>query len=183
MAIAVAELKHRDDMTDNHKENLVLFQVALRQRLQQENEFEPRILVTKSGRNCVDQILSGNSPAAANNPSERNIFGIAHETIKKFLGDNFPATRDLFNFVDYVFNKAYVLEELRLHDIHQAIRVFAIMNNRGRGAGRQRRPHQEPLVPEGRRRREVQPDVDNWDEASQTLFKCRLKRLRTMDFL
>ena len=78
MAIAVAELKQREDMTENHKENLVLFQVALRQRLR-ENEFEPRILVTKSGRDCVDQILSGATPSSPTNPSERNL-SIAHET-------------------------------------------------------------------------------------------------------
>jgi hypothetical protein len=179
-AIAVAELDKRGDVTPNRVNQLATYRLALIEHFDEEHE-EPRILVTENARSHYSLLLSGSPlPEKKDTYSEENI-QIAYDTISNFLEINYTETADLFALLSHIFSRAYVLE-LRLDDMPEAIRTFATMNHRGRDLD------DADLIKNLLFQQVEDPErfeniSQSWDTAARTLYQCRLKRLKPMDFL
>lgn len=143
---------------------------------------EPRILIAENGRDLISQLIQSGSvqDCKPSNPSEENLVD-AYSAICDFLNENFSEVNELLSFVTYVCNRVYVLE-LRLNDLSQAIRVFLVMNHRGMtlaDADLIKNLLFQKITDE----KKFDEISRSWNTAAETLFGCRLKRLRTMDFL
>jgi hypothetical protein len=182
MNAATLELDRRADRTLYHDQNLVAFKACLEQRVRDDPAFVPRLLGAKGARDVLAKILSGSDVRtdAGGNQSETNILD-AYLWIQEYLSSNYVSTEELFNFVDYVFRKAYVLE-LKLFDEKEAIRVFAVINHRGKPLNDADliKNHLFQRIDDDAKFEEISK---KWEEATNTLFDARLKRMKSMDFL
>ena len=204
IAISVAKLDKRKDRKRILETKFSTYKLALLHHEDGAENAIHRLHVSGLGRNFIDLIIPiedetqnefvvGDDTAeesggdfvkikfpTAENPSEENI-ETAYGIINSFLDKNYPETQELFEFLSYVCSRAYVLE-LRLGSMSQAIRTFAIMNHRGReldDADLIKNLLFEKIK-DPTRFNEISV---NWDDAQNELFRSRLKRVKSMDFL
>jgi len=174
------ELELRADLEDFQKDQKLLLQLAIVNSSKGKNE--PRLLVTENAQTIISLILENKlvKGSKTNNFSEENIKE-AYLKFKSYLGNEYPSTSDLFEFVFFVFYHVFVLE-LRLASIAEAVRVFASMNNRGKGLVDSDliKNLLFAVVSENDNYKKMAAD---WDFAVEALYKSKYKRLKSMDYL
>lgn len=145
-------------------------------------QFPPRVAVAADGEEIIKAILD-NQPL----PKEDSLTGYTQEnllaaygSIVKFLEEKFESVQAIFDFIKYA-NSRVRLMALNVKDTHQALRIFARINNRGMSLD-------DADLIKNLLFQEVTPrDYDrisqDWDSAAQKIFSTRLKRTRSMNFL
>jgi uncharacterized protein with PIN domain len=140
----------------------------------------PRLSVAKPGQNFVNLLVQENRlPAADTNSTEENI-RTAVEIVDDWMRKYFSDVNERFNFLWFVINKVIILR-LELRNVREALQVFQKMNNRGLALD------DADLL---KNLLFINSDEDefgklskSWDDASQAIFKARLKRAKSMEFL
>jgi hypothetical protein len=139
-----------------------------------------RLAVAKSGRSFVEAIISGQElPEDDIDPTQENIRS-AVEEIVSWMGETFEEDKNLVEFTKFVLRKVTILT-LVLDDTRQALRVFQKMNNRGLTLDDA--DLLKNLLFVKATDSEFKKLSDSWDTATQSLFKARLRRVRSMEFL
>lgn len=146
------------------------------------NDNFPRIKVAADGETHVRILLEGESlPTKDNSPTQLNI-RVAFDTISSFFSSEFANDpQKTWDFLQYVLKKV-MLVRLELTDASHALRVFLKVNNRGLSLD------DADLLKSLLFRKVSGQDAfeslsKRWDKASEELFKSRLKRMRSMEFL
>lgn len=141
---------------------------------------QPRLLVAKQGQSFVKELAKSNTlPDEDENLTQENI-RTAIELIDDRMKKDFPVDVERFRFLWFVIKKVVILR-LELSDVREALQVFQKMNNRGLALD------DADLL---KNLLFINSDEDeflklskSWDEASTAIFKSRLKRARSMEFL
>lgn len=174
------ELDRRGDLEDFQISRKTLISLAIVNSTK--NKSEPRLLVTENAQEIMSQILENKltKSSKTKNYSEENIKE-AYFRFRSYLESDYPDTSDLFEFVIFVFYHVYVLE-LRLSSVTEAVRVFASMNNRGKGLVDSDliKNLLFAVVSDDESYKGMAAD---WDFAAEALYKAKYKRLRSMDYL
>lgn len=140
----------------------------------------PRLAVAKSGRSFVEAIVSGSDfPEEDIDSTQENIRN-ATEEILAWMDSTFENPKMLVEFTKFVLRKVIILT-LVLEDTRQALRVFQKMNNRGLTLDDADLLKNLLFVKASDD--EFRNLSDSWDKATQSLFKSRLRRVRSMEFL
>lgn len=139
-----------------------------------------RLAVAKSGRSFVEAIISGEELPDEDIDSTQENIRSAVEEINSWMSKTFEDDRDLVDFTKFVLRRVTILT-LVLDDTRQALRVFQKMNNRGLTLDDA--DLLKNLLFVKATDSEFKKLSDSWDAASQSLFKARLRRVRSMEFL
>lgn len=140
----------------------------------------PRLSVAKPGQSFVDLLVRENKlpPTDANSTQEniRTAVELVDDWMRKYFSD--PAER--FKFLWFIIKKVIILR-LELRNVREALQVFQKMNNRGLALD------DADLL---KNLLFINSDEDefaklskSWDDASGAVFKARLKRAKSMEFL
>ncbi len=142
----------------------------------------PRVEVSKDGRDYVERILNGvdlGGEGADESQTQENIRG-AKGQIEAFFDKELLETESLFGFTWHILHNVLFFS-LTLSSPKQALGVFAKMNNRGLTLDDA--DLLKNLLFQKATDDEYSKLSNQWDKASQELFKARLKRIKSMQFL
>jgi hypothetical protein len=140
----------------------------------------PRLAIAKSGRNFVDAIISRQELPDDDIDSTQENVRSAVEEIISWMSRTFEDDKLLVEFTKFVLRRVTILT-LVLDDTRQALRVFQKMNNRGLTLDDADLLKNLLFVKASDS--EFKKLSDSWDTATQSLFKARLRRVRSMEFL
>ena len=140
----------------------------------------PRLAVAKSGRSFVEAIISGQELPYEDIDSTQENIRSAVEEIVSWMSRTFEEDKQIVDFTKFVLRKVTILT-LVLDDTRQALRVFQKMNNRGLTLDDA--DLLKNLLFVKATDSEFKKLSDSWDAATQSLFKARLRRVRSMEFL
>jgi len=147
-----------------------------------QNDSFPRIKVAADGGEYVRKLLDGDAITEKDkSPTQKNIRG-AYEAVESFFNQEFEGdSQKIWDFTNFVLENV-VLVRLELSDASHALRVFLKVNNRGLSLD------DADLLKSLLFRKVSGQDAfetlsKRWDRASEELFKSRLKRMRSMEFL
>jgi uncharacterized protein with ParB-like and HNH nuclease domain len=142
---------------------------------------QARLNTAADGPEFVNKLLQGQElPEQDSSPTQGHIRE-AIETIEVFFQSKFENLFDSWKFLEYILDHAVVIK-LQLDDTNHALRVFLKVNNRGLVLD-------DADLLKSLLFQKVQSDSDfdtlskNWDTATNSLYKSRLKRVRSMEFL
>lgn len=139
-----------------------------------------RLAVASSGRGYIDALIKGDEfPDEDIDSTQENIRN-ATDSITTWLNVNFENGQVLFDFTWFILRQVTILT-LVLDDTRQALRVFQKMNNRGLTLDDADLLKNLLFVKADDQ--EFKRLSESWDKATQSLFKSRLKRVRSMEFL
>lgn len=163
----------------NRKARYALLPVAV-QNVDNDDTASPRMLVAKTGRHYIECLVKGEQLPAIDTDSTQENIRTAYELIVEALDSNFDSARAKFDFIYFVL-KRVILVRLELANRNHALRVFQKVNDRGLALD------DADLL---KNLLFIKADDNDfaylskaWDDANQALFKSRLKRLRSMEFL
>lgn len=139
-----------------------------------------RLAVAKSGRSFVEAIIAGEELPDNDIDSTQENIRSAVEEIGSWMDTTFEDNKILVEFTKFVLRRVTILT-LILDDTRQALRVFQKMNNRGLTLDDA--DLLKNLLFVKATDSEFKKLSDSWDAATQSLFKARLKRVRSMEFL
>jgi hypothetical protein len=139
-----------------------------------------RLAVASSGRSYVDFLIKGEELPEDDIDSTQENIRNAVDSIATWLNINFEQNKLLFDFTWFVLRQVTILT-LVLDDTRQALRVFQKMNNRGLTLDDA--DLLKNLLFVKANDSEFKKLSESWDKATQSLFKSRLKRVRSMEFL
>jgi hypothetical protein len=131
----------------------------------------PRLAVAKSGRSFVEAIISGQELPYEDIDSTQENIRSAVEEISSWMSRTFEEDKQIVDFTKFVLRKVTILT-LVLDDTRQALRVFQKMNNRGL-----------TLDDADLLKNLLFVKATDSEAATQSLFKARLRRVRSMEFL
>ncbi len=140
----------------------------------------PRLEVAKSGRSFVEAILAGSELPDNDIDSTQENIRSAVEEISSWISRTFEDNKLLVEFTKFALRKVTILT-LVLDDTRQALRVFQKMNNRGLTLDDADLLKNLLFVKASDQ--EFKKLSESWDTATQSLYKSRLKRVRSMEFL
>ena len=141
---------------------------------------KPRLEVAKSGRIFVDKFVRGEElPDETLDGTQENI-RTAIEVITESIDTHFQDADKRFDFIWFVI-KYVVILRLELESTNQALRVFQKMNNRGLTLDDADLLKNLLFVQADDH--EFSKLSKSWDDATQALYKSKLKRVRSMEFL
>ncbi len=144
-------------------------------------KFIARIRTASDGPAFVQNLLD-DQPLPANDasPTQANIRN-AYELIGTHLAEQIGSIEDQWKYLDFVLRHVWVVR-LDLTDSNHALRVFLKVNNRGLSLD-------DADLLKSLLFQKVSSDHDfdelseQWDKATSELFKGRLKRVKSMEFL
>lgn len=142
------------------------------------NEIQyPRIRVASNGDEAIAKLLDNHSLDNVTGPTQTNIKN-AVEEIESHLQSMSPDQID--SFLEFVLHRVYVVRLSLISNLH-ALRIFQKVNNRGLELDN------ADLI-KNYLFQNVSPDEfirlsELWEQASQTIFQSRLKRVKSMEFL
>lgn len=142
---------------------------------------QPRLTAARDGNEYIQRIMDGSGfPAEDASPTQQNIRE-AYDKIRELLSKEFDSGTEIFDYLWHLLQKV-VLFRLTLSDSNQALRVFAKMNNRGLTLD-DADLLKNLLFQKVTSDEEFDKLSSEWDDASKNLYKSRLKRVRSMEFL
>ncbi len=140
-----------------------------------------RLKTAADGSVFIDALLNGEALPDFDSSPTQNHIREAIETIENFFSTNTETAEEKWAFLFYVLDHA-VFIKLQLDDSNHALRVFLKVNNRGLVLD-------DADLLKSLLFQKVKSDSDfeslskSWDTATNSLFKSRLKRVRSMEFL
>lgn len=138
----------------------------------------PKIRPASNGILILEALVNDLDLPDADGPTAANL-NSAWSQIMDYL-ENFPVD-DFEDFLDY-FQKQVVLIRLELHEAKHALRVFSKVNNRGLTLD-DSDLIKNYLFQKISSNEEFEKLAEDWDSAANILYKSRLKKTQTMDFL
>lgn len=150
-------------------------------RADSQGDLAPRVQVSKAGQEYISKILAGESLSEAEDESltQQNIRS-AHNQIQEFFNKELNTPDELFRYLWFVLQKVLFFS-LTLSSAAQALSVFAKMNNRGLTLDDA--DLLKNLLFQTASDDEYTKLSKHWDAATDELFKARLKRVKSMQFL
>jgi hypothetical protein len=146
------------------------------------NDLFPRVKVAADGEEYIKTLLDGkNLTQKDKSPTQKNIRS-AYEAIEGFFSSELDGdSQKIWDFLTFALENV-ILVRLELTDSSHALRVFLKVNNRGLSLD------DADLLKSLLFRKVAGQDAfetlsKRWDKASEELFKSRLKRMRSMEFL
>lgn len=154
--------------------------LLLREDRDEPGQLIPTLLAANAGRAFVKAVATGEPlPPTDSNLTQENIRN-SIEIFSEWFKRNYPVEEDLFQFLWFVLTKASVLR-LTLENVQEALLIFQKMNNRGLALDDA--DLLKNLLFIRASEAEFSRLSNAWDKASGSIFKSRLKRAKSMEFL